>query len=56
MTIFEILAWIIITGICFIFAPLMTIGIIFIGAKMKILGYIFLVAGVIHAFSKIPNN
>ena len=48
MTVFQILAWIILTAICFIFAPLMTIGIIFIGAGWIIAGYIFVMLGIIH--------
>ena len=48
MSIFTILAWIIITIISFLLFPFMTIGVIFIGANMPILGTIFLVLGVIH--------
>ncbi len=50
--IFEILAWIFITIVCFIIAPFFTIAIIFIGAKMPILAVIFSIFGVIHMILK----
>jgi hypothetical protein len=52
MTMFQILAWIIITIVCFILAPFMTIGVIFIGADMPILGYIFILFGFIHMMAR----
>lgn len=56
MTIFQILAWIIIAFVCFIFAPFMTIAIIFIGAQMKVLGYIFIFLGLINMVRKITTH
>lgn len=53
MTIYEILAWIIVTIICLIVAPFMTIGVIFIGAGWKILGFISVLIGIIHMIFKI---
>ena len=53
MTIFETLAWVIVTIICLVIAPFMTVGIIFIGAGWKFLGYIFIVLGIVHMFVRI---
>jgi len=53
MSIFTILAWIIITIISFLLFPFMTIGVIFLGAGMNILAIIFLVLGMAHGVYKL---
>jgi len=56
MALIETFAWIILVGICFIFAPFMTIGIIFIGAGWKIPGLIFIILGVFNMIFKFDKR
>ena len=51
----QILAWLIVTAICFLFAPFMTIGFIFLFAKWKILGFIFIVLGIFRALIRLKE-
>ncbi len=58
MEIWNILGYIILAIICFIFAPLMTIGVILINADAlgftgDVLGIIFIIAGLARMMNKV---